>query len=115
MFCQIIASAYGNIFRLLYKPSAFMAQITTTEAAFRLGITDRRVRQMIEEGLLKGQKFGRDYLVEEESLETAKERPKPGRPSTKGVENKPKEPSKKGAKAKSNVQSKSGTKKGAKK
>lgn len=64
-----------------------MAQITTTEAAQRLGVTDRRVRQLIEEGALKGEKIGRDYLVDEESVEAAKKRPKPGRPSKEKAKN----------------------------
>lgn len=58
-----------------------MALITTAEAAQRLGVTDRRVRQMIKDNLLQGQKVGRDYLIDEDSLEAAKERPKPGRPA----------------------------------
>lgn len=63
-----------------------MALITTAEAAERLGVTDRRVRQMIEDGLLKGEKVGRDYLIEEDSLEAAKKRPKPGRPAKKATD-----------------------------
>jgi excisionase family DNA binding protein len=61
-----------------------MGLLTTTEAAMRLGVSDRRVRQMIEEGTLKGEKKGRDYLVDESSVEAAKKRPKPGRPAKKG-------------------------------
>lgn len=63
-----------------------MALITTAEAAERLGVTDRRVRQMIEDGILKGEKVGRDYLIDEDSLEAAKERPKPGRPTKKATD-----------------------------
>jgi excisionase family DNA binding protein len=60
-----------------------MADLTTAEAAAILGVTDRRVRQLIEEGKLKGVKRGRDYLIEEKSLKEAKKWIRSGRPTTK--------------------------------
>ena len=33
------------------------------EAAINLGISDRRVRKLLEEGRIKGKKLGRDWVV----------------------------------------------------
>ncbi len=33
------------------------------EAAEKLGISDRRVRKLLEEGRIKGRKIGRDWVV----------------------------------------------------
>jgi excisionase family DNA binding protein len=33
------------------------------EAAIKLGISDRRVRKLLEEGRIKGKKLGRDWVV----------------------------------------------------
>ena len=33
------------------------------EAAEKLGISDRRVRKLLEEGRIKGRKLGRDWVV----------------------------------------------------
>ena len=33
------------------------------EAAIRLGVSDRRVRKLLEEGRIKGKKLGRDWVV----------------------------------------------------
>ncbi len=33
------------------------------EAAIKLGISDRRVRKLLEEGRIKGRKLGRDWVV----------------------------------------------------
>jgi excisionase family DNA binding protein len=43
--------------------------VTTLQAAEMLGVTDRRVRQMVEEGVLEGLKLGRDVLVEREAVQ----------------------------------------------
>jgi excisionase family DNA binding protein len=44
--------------------------ITAPEAARRLGVTDRRVRQLIDEGKLIGYRVGtRQLLVKESSIE----------------------------------------------
>jgi excisionase family DNA binding protein len=42
-----------------------MVLITTREAAKRLGISDRRIRQLIAEGRIKAIKVGRYNLIEE--------------------------------------------------
>jgi len=53
--------------------------LTTSEAAGRLGVSLRRVRQFIEEGRLPSQQFGRDHLIKETDLKLVADR-KPGRP-----------------------------------
>lgn len=54
---------------------------TVAEAAGLLNVTERRVRQFIEEGQLPARKFGRDWMIEDADLETfaSKER-RTGRP-----------------------------------
>ena len=54
--------------------------LTTKEAAERLGVTAIRVRQLISEGRLPAEKFGRDYMIKQEDLRLVEDR-KPGRPS----------------------------------
>jgi excisionase family DNA binding protein len=57
-----------------------MKLLTTKQAAERLGISDRRVRKMIEDGNLPAHKLGRELAIEEESLKDVKVYGKPGRP-----------------------------------
>jgi excisionase family DNA binding protein len=57
-----------------------MALLTTRQAAERLGISIPRIHQLINEGLLPAEKIGRDYVIREEDLKLAKDRPKAGRP-----------------------------------
>lgn len=45
-------------------------QITTSEAAARLGLTVRAIQKMIEAGRLSAQKIGRDYLIDSAALES---------------------------------------------
>lgn len=47
--------------------------LTVAKAAEELGLTARRIRQMCESGELKAEKLGRDWLIERESVERAKE------------------------------------------
>ena len=63
--------------RMRYNLS--MAQLTTNEAADRLGVVASRVRAMIQAGRLPAKKYGRDWLIEEEDLKLVEDR-KPGRP-----------------------------------
>ena len=55
---------------------------TTDSAAEYLGVTPARVRQLIMEGRLKSEKYGRDHLIQEADLQkyTAGGKKKPGRP-----------------------------------
>lgn len=56
-----------------------MALITTAQAAEKLGISVRRVQELIKTGRLPYQQFGRTYVVDEEDLKLVEDR-KPGRP-----------------------------------
>lgn len=58
-----------------------MTQVTTAEAGEILGITRRRVRQLIQAGQLTATKIGRDWLLGKAEVEQfAKRRRPPGRP-----------------------------------
>ncbi|HXC71395.1 MAG TPA: helix-turn-helix domain-containing protein [Pyrinomonadaceae bacterium] len=56
-----------------------MKIITTAEAAKRLGVTQNRVRALIEAKRLKAFKYGREWLIDPKDLEAVKVR-KVGRP-----------------------------------
>lgn len=56
-----------------------MTLITTAQAAERLGISVRRVQELINSKRLPAQQFGRTYVVNEEDLKLVEDR-KPGRP-----------------------------------
>jgi excisionase family DNA binding protein len=49
--------------------------LTTQQAADVLGVTRRRVRQMIAQGTLPALKFGRDYQIREGDAEALRDRP----------------------------------------
>lgn len=52
---------------------------TTEEAAEQLGVTVGRVRQMIVDGMLKTERFGRAHMISRDALKTAEQRrTKPG-------------------------------------
>ena len=57
-----------------------MKLISTDEAAERLGVSGRRVRQLIDEGKLAAQHVGGGYVIDEAALEGVKVYGKPGRP-----------------------------------
>lgn len=42
--------------------------LTTQEAAEELGVTDSRVRQLIIDGKLQAQKFGRSHMIRRSDL-----------------------------------------------
>jgi excisionase family DNA binding protein len=54
--------------------------IGTKEAALKLGISLRRVQQLIEIGTLPAKRIGRDYLIQEKDLSKVTVHGKPGRP-----------------------------------
>jgi excisionase family DNA binding protein len=56
-----------------------MGLITTAQAAERLGISVRRVQELISSQRLPAQQFGRTYVVDEEDLKLVENR-KVGRP-----------------------------------
>jgi excisionase family DNA binding protein len=53
--------------------------LTSKEAAERLGVTAGRIRQMVVDGQLPAEKFGRDLVIKESDLSLVADR-KPGRP-----------------------------------
>ena len=65
--------------------------LSTTEAAESLGVSVRRVRQLINEGKLPARQVGRDYVIEAGALDGVRVYGKAGRPrkaSTEKAENK---------------------------
>jgi excisionase family DNA binding protein len=55
--------------------------ITTVQAADRLGVDASRVRQLLAAGKLTGQRVGRDWLIDPQSVDAyARNRRRPGRP-----------------------------------
>ena len=60
-----------------------MPLIGVSKTASMLGVSRRRVRQMLSQGSLGGQRIGRVWAIESDAVEHAKEyRPRPGRPWT---------------------------------
>ena len=59
-----------------------MKQLTTPQAAAKLGLSIYRIQQFIREGRLPAEKVGRDWLIREEDLKLVENR-KPGRPPKK--------------------------------
>ncbi len=58
-----------------------MKVMAVAEAADELGVSDRRVRQMLADGRLPGVRAGRSWVLEEQAVrEYAKNRPGAGRP-----------------------------------
>jgi excisionase family DNA binding protein len=56
-----------------------MGLLTTRQAAERLKLSIPRIHQLINEGRLRAEKVGRDYVIREEDLKLVGER-KRGRP-----------------------------------
>ncbi len=56
-----------------------MKLLTTRDAADRLGVSDRRVRALIQAGRVPARRVGRDWLIRPEDLRRVARR-KPGRP-----------------------------------
>ncbi len=54
--------------------------LTTAHAAAALGISERRVRQLIREGKLTAQRHGRDWMIDARALPRAEARPSVGYP-----------------------------------
>ena len=55
-------------------------ELTTVEAAEKLGIGIRQVQTLIKQNRLPATKRGRDWFIKEEDLELVKDRPITGRP-----------------------------------
>lgn len=56
-----------------------MKLLTTQEAAERLGVSVRRVTELITSGRLPAERFGRAYMIDDSDLKFVEDR-KPGRP-----------------------------------
>ena len=57
-----------------------MKLLNTAEAAESLGVSVRRVRQLIAEGKLQAHRVGRDYAIEDKALKSVRVYGKAGRP-----------------------------------
>ena len=62
-----------------------MKLISTDEAAGRLGVSGRRIRQLIDEGKLSAQLIGGGYVIDVSALEDVRVYGKPGRPPKAGA------------------------------
>ncbi len=69
---------------------------TTKEAAERLGVSAARVRQMVLDGSLPAEKFGRDLVITRRALEAARQRKTSPGPAAKSSSEKVAKGSKKG-------------------
>lgn len=47
--------------------------LSTKEAAQQLKVSEQRIRKMLADGLLEGQKLGRSWMVSEESIQKRKQ------------------------------------------
>jgi len=65
---------------------ARMKLISTDDAAKKLGVSGRRIRQLIDEGKLPAQHVGGGYVIDESELEGVKVYGKAGRPPKPKVE-----------------------------
>jgi len=55
-------------------------ELTTQEAAEKLGVGIRQIQTLIKQNRLPAQKRGRDWFINEADLEWVKDRPITGRP-----------------------------------
>ena len=55
-------------------------ELTTQEAAEKLGVGIRQIQTLIKQGRLPATKRGRDWFINENDLELVKHRPITGRP-----------------------------------
>lgn len=64
-----------------------MEMFTTRDAATRLGVTPEHVARLCKQGRIAARRFGRDYLISEDSLVVFEQRRRPpGRPKRVGPE-----------------------------
>lgn len=69
-------SCRSELFRRRYSCFRF----TVAEAAERLGVSDRRVRALIDSGRLRAQRLGRIWMIEPTALGSVEGERSPGRP-----------------------------------
>ncbi len=75
-----------------------MKVISTGDAAGKLGVSGRRIRQLIDEGKLPAQYVGGGYVIDESALEGVKVYGKAGRPPNTKAQTKAKAAKKGGKK-----------------
>ncbi|CAN5574312.1 hypothetical protein BH20ACI4_BH20ACI4_27880 [soil metagenome] len=63
-----------------------MSYLTTKETAEKLGVSTGRVRQMVMNGQLPAEKFGRDLMINESDIKEVSNR-KTGRPKKAEIDN----------------------------
>ncbi|MEK7295053.1 MAG: helix-turn-helix domain-containing protein [Actinomycetota bacterium] len=56
-----------------------MGLLSVSQAAPRLGISDRRVRQMLERGEMEGQRVGWSWVIDSKAIDVVRRRPLAGR------------------------------------
>jgi excisionase family DNA binding protein len=56
------------------------AYLSVTEAARRAGVTDRHLRRLIADGVIRATRLGRAWLVDARSVAAYKRHPTMGRP-----------------------------------
>jgi excisionase family DNA binding protein len=76
--CQALFPLAEELF--LCEDARMNELMTTSEAAEALGVSVRRVRQLIDEEKLSARRVGRDYVIEAAALESVRVYGKPGRP-----------------------------------
>lgn len=57
-----------------------MEVMSVSQAAPELGVSDRRVRQMLARGELEGQHVGRSWIIDSKAIDSVRRRPEVGRP-----------------------------------
>ena len=57
-----------------------MEILSVSEAAPKLGVSERRVRQMLERGDMEGQRVGRSWIIDSKAIDGVRRRPEVGRP-----------------------------------
>ena len=63
-----------------------MTLLTTSQAAAELGVTERRIRQLVKTGILPAQQVSGVWVIAPKSLEKARKRPDGrGRPKKGGA------------------------------
>ena len=64
---------------IVYIKDMIKGYLTTKQASLIYGLSDAHIRRLLEHKKIKGEKFGRDWLIRPRAMERYMEnRPKPG-------------------------------------
>lgn len=74
---------------MLVYTSFMSKKLTTKQLAQEVNLTYVRINQMIQEGEIKAEKVGRDYLIDAKYIEVIKSRPEKRGRKKKAMEVKP--------------------------